>query len=169
MITVIVLAINNNIAVAIAVVAIFLLLVKFQIPRKKPIDQTYVLWAITFGISCGANFFLIAVISSLLITFVLLFFSSEKALYPIKRLDERRLVIHFPLLYQSPSTIRLQRILGHLVEELHLRHCIEYPSYLEIALDICLKPSHERNVFMVLRRLGAVKIAIFPPYDSSHN
>lgn len=67
----IILTIQSNIVVSLGMVGA-LSIIRFRTAIKDPIDLGFLFWAISAGIICGAGFALIAVISSVMITFVII-------------------------------------------------------------------------------------------------
>lgn len=66
----IILTIQSNIVVSLGMVGA-LSIIRFRTAIKDPIDLGFLFWAISAGIICGAGFALIAVIASVIITFVI--------------------------------------------------------------------------------------------------
>ena len=66
----IILTIQSNIVVSLGMVGA-LSIIRFRTAIKDPIDLGFLFWAISAGIICGAGFALIAVIASVVITFVI--------------------------------------------------------------------------------------------------
>ena len=52
----------------------FLSIIRFRTVIKDPIDLAFLFWSISAGIICGAGFALIAVVASVIITFVIIGF-----------------------------------------------------------------------------------------------
>ena len=50
-------------------------IVRFRTAIKDPLDLVFMFWAISVGIICGAGFSLIAVIASIIITILIVYFS----------------------------------------------------------------------------------------------
>lgn len=67
----IILTIQSNIVVSLGMVGA-LSIIRFRTAIKDPVDLGFLFWAISAGIICGAGFALIAVIASVVITFVII-------------------------------------------------------------------------------------------------
>lgn len=67
----IILTIQSNIVVSLGMVGA-LSIIRFRTAIKDPVDLGFLFWSISAGIICGAGFALIAVISSIIITFVII-------------------------------------------------------------------------------------------------
>lgn len=70
----VILTIQSNIVVSLGMVGA-LSIVRFRTAIKDPMDLVFLFWAISVGIICGAGFALIAVVASLGMTGVILFFN----------------------------------------------------------------------------------------------
>lgn len=70
----IILTIQSNIVVSLGMVGA-LSIVRFRTAIKDPMDLVFLFWAIAVGIICGAGFSVIAVIASVIVSIVILFFS----------------------------------------------------------------------------------------------
>ena len=74
----IILTIQSNIVVSLGMVGA-LSIVRFRTAIKDPMDLAFLFWSISAGIICGAGFFLIAAIVSIVITIILFMFSKDNA------------------------------------------------------------------------------------------
>ena len=72
--TAIILTIQSNIVVSLGMVGA-LSIIRFRTAVKDPLDLVFLFWSIGAGIMCGAGFALIAVISSVVITVIILIFA----------------------------------------------------------------------------------------------
>lgn len=70
----IILTIQSNIVVSLGMVGA-LSIIRFRSAIKDPLDLVFLFWAISAGIICGAGFAMIAVVTSLIITIVILVIS----------------------------------------------------------------------------------------------
>lgn len=70
----IILTIQSNIVVSLGMVGA-LSIVRFRTAVKDPMDLVFLFWSISVGIICGAGFALVAVISSVFVTAIILLFS----------------------------------------------------------------------------------------------
>lgn len=70
----IILTIQSNIVVSLGMVGA-LSIVRFRTAIKDPMDLVFLFWAISVGIICGAGFSIIAIIASVIVSLVILFFS----------------------------------------------------------------------------------------------
>lgn len=74
----IILTIQSNIVVSLGMVGA-LSIIRFRTAVKDPLDLVFLFWSISVGIICGAGFALIAIISSIIITIVVLMFNQVPA------------------------------------------------------------------------------------------
>lgn len=70
----IILTIQSNIVVSLGMVGA-LSIVRFRTAIKDPMDLVFLFWSISVGIICGAGFSIIAVIASVVVSLIILFFS----------------------------------------------------------------------------------------------
>lgn len=70
----IILTIQSNIVISLGMVGA-LSIVRFRTAIKDPMDLVFLFWSISVGIICGAGFAMIAVITSIAITIVIIVFS----------------------------------------------------------------------------------------------
>lgn len=70
----IILTIQSNIVVSLGMVGA-LSIVRFRTAIKDPMDLAFLFWSISVGIICGAGFAIIAIITSVVITIVIVIFS----------------------------------------------------------------------------------------------
>lgn len=73
----IILTIQSNIIVSLGMVGA-LSIVRFRTAVKDPLDLVFLFWSISVGIICGAGFALIAIISSLVVTVVIILLVNTK-------------------------------------------------------------------------------------------
>ena len=76
----VIMAVTSNIILSLGMVGA-LSIVRFRTAIKDPIDIVYMFWAISIGIMTGAGFWVLAVISSLIIGIVLFIFSKANIKY----------------------------------------------------------------------------------------
>jgi hypothetical protein len=69
----IILTIQSNIVISLGMVGA-LSIVRFRTAIKDPMDLVFLFWAISAGIICGAGFAIVAVISSVVLTVIVLLF-----------------------------------------------------------------------------------------------
>ena len=70
----IILTVQSNIVVSLGMVGA-LSIVRFRTAIKDPMDLVFLFWSISVGIICGAGFAMIAVIASIALTIIIVFFS----------------------------------------------------------------------------------------------
>ena len=68
--SIIILTVKSSIVISLGMVGA-LSIVRFRTPIKEPLDLTFLFWAISIGIICGANLYEIAIEGSLMVTIVL--------------------------------------------------------------------------------------------------
>lgn len=74
--TIAMLAIGNNLTLSLGMVG-SLSIIRFRTAIKEPKDIAFVFWAISIGLCCGANMYIIAVMGSLVLAVVLVVFSKN--------------------------------------------------------------------------------------------
>lgn len=70
----IILTVQSNIVVSLGMVGA-LSIVRFRTAVKDPMDLVFLFWSISVGIICGAGFAMIAIIASIVLTIIIVFFS----------------------------------------------------------------------------------------------
>lgn len=70
------LAISTNVVISLGMVGA-LSIVRYRTAIKEPLDLLYLFWAITTGITCGAQMYLLAVLAGVIMLLLLLFFSGR--------------------------------------------------------------------------------------------
>ena len=70
------LAISTNVVISLGMVGA-LSIVRYRTAVKEPIDLLYLFWAITTGITCGAQMYVLAVIAGIIMFLLLLFFNAR--------------------------------------------------------------------------------------------
>lgn len=68
------LAISTNVVISLGMVGA-LSIVRYRTAVKEPLDLLYLFWAITTGIACGAQMYVLAVIAGVIMTLVLIIFN----------------------------------------------------------------------------------------------
>ena len=69
----IILTIQSNIVVSLGMVGA-LSIVRFRTAIKDPLDLVFMFWSISAGIICGAGFIMIAIVASLILTLIIVYF-----------------------------------------------------------------------------------------------
>lgn len=72
----IIVGISTNVLLSLGMVGA-LSIVRFRTPIKDPMDIVYIFWSIITGILCGAGFVILAIIGSIAIGVVLIFFINQ--------------------------------------------------------------------------------------------
>lgn len=70
------LAISTNIVISLGMVGA-LSIVRYRTAIKEPLDLLYLFWAITTGIACGAQMYVLAVIAGAIMLILLIFFNRK--------------------------------------------------------------------------------------------
>ena len=70
------LAISTNVVISLGMVGA-LSIVRYRTAVKEPLDLLYLFWAITTGITCGAQMYVLAVIAGIIMFLLLLFFNAR--------------------------------------------------------------------------------------------
>lgn len=68
----IILCLQSNFVITLGTIGA-LAIIRFRTAVKDPVDLLFILWAIHIGITCGCQLYGLAIITSILVTFVLLF------------------------------------------------------------------------------------------------
>ena len=74
------LAISTNVVISLGMVGA-LSIVRYRTAVKEPLDLLYLFWAITTGIACGAQMYVLAVIAGVIMTLVLIIFNCRPDVY----------------------------------------------------------------------------------------
>lgn len=75
-VTMVMTVIGGSLALSLGMVG-SLSVIRFRTAIKEPKDMAFLFWAIAIGLSCGAEMYVVAVIGSLVIAVMLLFFSKD--------------------------------------------------------------------------------------------
>lgn len=70
------LAISTNVVISLGMVGA-LSIVRYRTAIKEPLDLLYLFWAITTGIACGAQMYILAVIAGVIMLLLLVFFNRK--------------------------------------------------------------------------------------------
>ena len=70
------LAISTNVVISLGMVGA-LSIVRYRTAVKEPLDLLYLFWAITTGIACGAQMYVLVVIAGIIMFLLLLFFNAR--------------------------------------------------------------------------------------------
>lgn len=70
------LAISTNVVISLGMVGA-LSIVRYRTAIKDPLDLLYLFWAITTGITCGAQMYILAVIAGVIMLLLLIFFNRK--------------------------------------------------------------------------------------------
>ncbi|MGN1386893.1 MAG: DUF4956 domain-containing protein [Bacillus sp. (in: firmicutes)] len=72
----VIMGISSNVLLSLGMVGA-LSIVRFRTPIKDPMDIVFIFWSIVTGILCGAGFIPLAIVGSIFIGFVLIFFGNK--------------------------------------------------------------------------------------------
>lgn len=72
------LAISTNVVISLGMVGA-LSIVRYRTAIKDPLDLLYLFWAITTGITCGAQMYILAVIAGVIMLLLLIFFNRKSS------------------------------------------------------------------------------------------
>lgn len=75
-VTMVMTIIGGNLALSLGMVG-SLSIIRFRTAIKEPKDMAFLFWAIAIGLSCGAEMYVVAVVGSIVIAAVLLFFKKD--------------------------------------------------------------------------------------------
>lgn len=70
------LAISTNVVISLGMVGA-LSIVRYRTAIKEPLDLLYLFWAITTGITCGAQMYILAIIAGVIMLLLLIFFNRK--------------------------------------------------------------------------------------------
>lgn len=76
-ISTIILCLQSNLVITLGTIGA-LAIIRFRTAVKDPVDMVYILWSVHIGIICGCQLYEVAVLTSLLVTLFLIFFSNIK-------------------------------------------------------------------------------------------
>lgn len=75
-VTMVMTIIGGNLALSLGMVG-SLSIIRFRTAIKEPKDMAFLFWAIAIGLSCGAEMYIVAIVGSIVIAAVLLFFKKD--------------------------------------------------------------------------------------------
>lgn len=134
----IILTIQSNIVVSLGMVGA-LSIVRFRTAIKDPMDLVFLFWAISVGIICGAGFSMIAIIASLIVSLVILFFS--------KLPSSKGIVI----LLVNSSTYENEEEIMDIVKEFCIAYKVKARNLTKNHLDMAIEVSAKEQGELVKR------------------
>lgn len=154
----IIMGISTNVLLSLGMVGA-LSIVRFRTPIKDPMDIVYLFWAIVVGILCGAGFIPLAVLGSILIGLVLIFFVNK-----IKIENPYLLVVK----YDENS---VEESVEHIVARHAKKHTIKSKSVLpgnhyEVTYEVRVKDD-DMGFLTNLSNMKGVQSAVMISYDGN--
>jgi hypothetical protein len=150
----IILPISSNILLALGMVGA-LSIVRFRTAIKDPIDIVFTFWAIAVGVGCGAGFFMVAIVGSLLIGLFLFIMN----LADFKSSEPYLLVLH----YQEKADPMVQKVLP----DHKVRSRTVGAGEVELMLEVRMKPKETPQVDKYLK-INGVKDAALVSYNGDY-
>ena len=141
----IILTIQSNIVVSLGMVGA-LSIVRFRTAIKDPIDLVFLFWAISVGIICGAGFSIIAIIASVIVSLVILFFS---------KLPSSKGVV---ILLVNSSAYESEEEIMAIVRELCSAYKVKARNLTKNHLDMAVEVSVKEQGELVKRLIGLPNI-----------
>ncbi|WP_338449685.1 DUF4956 domain-containing protein [Niallia oryzisoli] len=155
---IIIMGISSNVLLSLGMVGA-LSIVRFRTPIKDPLDIVYIFWGIVAGILCGADFILLAVIGSIAIGLVLLFFIN-------------RITVENPyLLVIRYNETSIENSLEHVISGHAKKHSIKSKSVMpgndyEVTYEVRVK-DNDMSFINNISTIDGVKSAIMLSYDGN--
>lgn len=155
---IIIMGISSNVLLSLGMVGA-LSIVRFRTPIKDPLDIVYIFWGIVAGILCGAGFILLAVIGSIAIGLVLLFFIN-------------RITVENPyLLVIRYNETSIENSLEHVISGHAKKHSIKSKSVMpgndyEVTYEVRVK-DNDMSFINNISTIDGVKSAIMLSYDGN--
>lgn len=155
---IIIMGISSNVLLSLGMVGA-LSIVRFRTPIKDPLDIVYIFWGIVAGILCGAGFILLAVVGSIAIGLVLLFFINRVTV------DNPYLVV---IRYNETS---IENSLEHVISGHAKKHSIKSKSVMpgndyEVTYEVRVK-GNDMSFINNISTIDGVKSAIMLSYDGN--
>lgn len=151
------LAISTNVVISLGMVG-SLSIIRYRTAVKSPLDLLYMFWAVTVGITCGAQLFSLALIASVTMFFVVLFFHlrpQSGTLYVA--------VIHFT---EKNAEDEIIRTFGR--GKYHIKSKTMYKERTELAVEFfCSKNTLEK--LSVIRDIPGVQDVTFIQYNGEYH
>lgn len=141
----IILTIQSNIVVSLGMVGA-LSIVRFRTAIKDPMDLVFLFWAISVGIICGAGFSIIAIIASVIVSLVILFFS---------KLPSSKGVV---ILLVNSSAYESEEEIMAIVRELCSAYKVKARNLTKNHLDMAVEVSVKEQGELVKRLIGLPNI-----------
>jgi uncharacterized membrane protein YhiD involved in acid resistance len=154
----VIIGISSNVLLSLGMVGA-LSIVRFRTPIKDPIDIVYLFWAIIVGILSGAGFVPLAILGSLLIGAILIFFGNR-----IKVENPYLLVVR----YNGSS---IEKSLEHVVSENSKKNTIKSKSVMpgnefEVTYEVRVK-DNDLSFINNISEMDGVRSAIMLSYDGN--
>ncbi|MGM9986834.1 MAG: DUF4956 domain-containing protein [Bacillaceae bacterium] len=154
----IIMGISSNVLLSLGMVGA-LSIVRFRTPIKDPMDIVFIFWSIVIGILCGAGFIPLAIIGSIIIGLVLIFFANK-------------LTVENPyLLIVKYSDVKAEDVFTKVIAQHTKRYAIKTKSAMpdnehEMIFEVRVK---EQGTSFVneIAKMDNVKSAVMLSYDGN--
>ncbi|MDD6320832.1 MAG: DUF4956 domain-containing protein [Oscillospiraceae bacterium] len=147
--TAVMLVISGNLALSLGMVG-SLSIIRFRTAIKEPRDIAFLFWAICIGIACGSEFYLVAVLVSLILTVLL----------AVGSLDLYDQVSYLLVVRGTPSTLSLDRVeqaAKPFVRAQKLRMQSDTPEAREATLELRLRANKTEALLEAVRAVEGVE------------
>lgn len=154
----VIIAINSNLVLSLGMVGA-LSIVRFRTPIKDPTDLIFLFWAAAAGIVCGAGFYTLAVIGSVIVGLVLFFFvkggSVETPYLLVVNCDS------------DVSEKSVHNQVSKLVKRYNVKQKTVTPNNIEVTLEVRVRD--QEGLFVnELSKLSGVKNAVLISYNGDY-
>lgn len=154
----IIIGVTNNIVLSLGMVGA-LSIVRFRTSIKDPIDVVYMFWAIGTGIITGAGLYILALISFIFITSVLLFFNNMDL-----RLEPYLLIISY---INSEAEEKIFGELDSSLNQYKIKSKTKVPSQYELTIEVRTK-SDKSNLVNAIDQINDVISVAMLSYDGDY-
>ncbi len=121
-ISTIILCLQSNLVITLGTIGA-LAIIRFRTAVKDPVDLIFILWSLHIGITCGCQLYEMAVITSLIATFILVVFERMN-----RRIKSHILVVH-------SNSAQKEEEIKNLLEKNTRRYRIKSRNYTEKGMD----------------------------------
>jgi len=134
LVSVIIVTISTNIALSLGMVGA-LSIVRYRTAVKNPLDLMFMFWAITSGIAIGAQYYYIAVIAFVFVTFVFVFLRRTKGV------DQA-----YILIVNFEKSSKVEDVIKSMCDELKgkIRSKIIRNGIVELTVELCIRAEEEK-------------------------
>lgn len=155
--TTIIMTISSNLTLSLGMVGA-LSIVRFRTAIKDTMDTSFLFWAISIGLMCGAGQYFVAISSTLIIALILLIFSKIR----LTNESPYLLIINYNKEFETQITEKLKKFPKYKLKSKTLKN-----QSIELIIEIRLK---QRNISIIdnLNKIEGIKDLVLINYNGDY-